>query len=135
MERNMMRKEEIAEKAVEYKHNGFNCAQAVVGAMAEYVDADKEGMIKVASGFGAGMGCMEATCGALVGASMIAGLVLDGKGTAGKSREILQQFHEMSGATICKDLKGISTGEVLCSCDDCVRNAVNAAVDILGLEK
>ena len=28
-----MTKENIAEKAVEYKHNGYNCAQAVVKAL------------------------------------------------------------------------------------------------------
>lgn len=129
-----MKREEMIEKAVEYKHSGLNCAQAVVKAMADYADTDVEHMTKMASGFGTGMGCMEATCGALVGANMIAGFVLDGKGTAGKSREILQRFKETSGATICKDLKGISTGEVLCLCDDCVRNAVKAAMDVLGLQ-
>lgn len=128
-----MKREELIEKAVEYKHSGFNCAQAVVKALAEYVDTDEESMTKLASGFGAGMGCMEATCGALVGANLVAGLVLDGRGTPAKSREILQKFEAMSGATICKDLKGISTGEVLCPCDDCVRNAVKAAIEVLNL--
>lgn len=43
--------------------------------------------------------------------------------------EILQEFKEKAGATICRDLKGVGTGKMLCSCDDCVRLAV------LGLEK
>ena len=36
-------------------------------------------------------------------------------------------FAELCGATICRDLKGIGTGKVLCSCEDCVRNAVLSA--------
>ena len=36
------------------------------------------------------------------------------------------------GATICKDLKGVETGKVLCPCAQCVRNAVLAAGEMLG---
>jgi hypothetical protein len=42
-------------------------------------------------------------------------------------------FTETCGASLCKDLKGRDTGRALCSCDDCVR----CAVDLIGpvLEK
>ena len=33
-------------------------------------------------------------------------------------------FREKTGAILCKDIKGIESGVELCSCDDCVRNAV-----------
>ena len=69
-----------------------------------------------------------ATCGALCGASMVMGLCnKSGKPTAAIMRELLHEFQEKAGATICKDLKGIETGRMLCSCDDCVRYAVRAA--------
>ena len=45
---------------------------------------------------------------------------------------MLQSFQEKSGATICKDLKGVETGKVLCPCAQCVRNAVLAAGEMLG---
>ena len=79
---------------------------------------------------GIGMGGMEATCGALTGAAVVLGL-LDKSGREPKQvmNEILQGFKEKAGATLCKDLKGVETGRMLCSCDDCVRLAV------LGLEK
>ena len=83
-------------------------------------------------GYGAGMGCMQATCGALIGAVMAAGSVTDGKGTPRTARSILASFQEKSGATICKDLKGVETGKVLCPCAQCVRNAVLAAGEMLG---
>ena len=41
-------------------------------------------------------------------------------------REMLQEFKAAAGATICGDLKGIKTKQMLCSCDDCVRYAVAA---------
>lgn len=116
--------EERAEKAVELKHNGHNCAQAVIGACSDFVDGDTEMMLKMTSGYAAGMGCMESTCGALNGAVMIAGILTDGKGTARTAAKLLKNFDQKSGATICKDLKGVETGKVLCPCDDCVRNAV-----------
>lgn len=121
-----MTTDEIAEKAVEYKHGGYNCAQSVVKALAEAAGLDAEAPVQLAAGFGSGMGTMEATCGALVGANMIAGLRTEGKGTVMKSKELHRRFTERCGASLCKDLKGRDTGVVLCSCDDCVRNAVRA---------
>jgi hypothetical protein len=88
-------------------------------------------MEKIGSGFAVGMGCMEATCGALVGATIAAGLVKDGQGSAMAAREILNKFEETSKATLCKDLKGRDTGVALCSCDDCVRNAVRAFSEVM----
>jgi hypothetical protein len=36
---------------------------------------------------------------------------------------MLQEFKAAAGATICRELKGVDTGKVLCACDDCVRIA------------
>ena len=71
-------------------------------------------------------------CGADAPAVMAAGSVTDGKGTPRTARSILTSFQEKSGATICKDLKGVETGKVLCPCAQCVRNAVLAAGEMLG---
>lgn len=114
------------EKAVNYKHSGFNCCQSVVKALADFTDVSEEKLNDIASGFAVGMGGMEATCGAVIGATMVMGMLKEGKGSAATAREILNKFQEYSGATICKDLKGRDTGVVICSCDDCVRNAVRA---------
>ena len=40
------------------------------------------------------------------------------------AKTMLESFREKSGDTICKNLKGIGTGKVLCYCDDCVRHGV-----------
>ena len=97
-----------AEKAVAYKHKDCNCAQAVLLAFADELGRPEEELRALGSGFGMGMGCTEATCGALCGASMVMGLCnKSGKPTAAIMREILHEFQEKAGATICKDLKGI----------------------------
>lgn len=43
----------------------------------------------------------------------------------------VQNFERKCGATICKDLKGIGTGKVLCPCPECVRNAVLSLGEVL----
>ena len=85
------------------------------------------------AGFGVGMGCMEATCGALVSAEILMGLE-EYKGTPvlRNAREMHQKFTEKCGASICKDLKGRDTGSVICECDDCVRCAVELAEKLYG---
>ena len=82
------------EKAVYYKHNGFNCCQSVIKAMIDLSDSDKEILTNAASGFAVGMGGMEATCGALIGATMMAGIVKPGKKSVITAREILNKFQE-----------------------------------------
>lgn len=114
-----------------YKHGDCNCVQAVLLAFADELGRPEEELRALGSGFG--MGCAEATCGALCGASMVMGLCnKSGRLTAAIMREILHEFQEKAGATVCKDLKGIETGRMLCSCDDCVRYAVRAAEQRLG---
>ena len=123
------------EKAAEKKMCGFNCAQAVACIYCDLAGLDEETMRSLNQGFAVGIGAsMEATCGALVGAVMAAGLMTDGQGTGRMARATLAGFQDRCGATICKDLKGIETGTVLCPCTECVRNAVLAAGEALGLE-
>lgn len=105
-----------AEKAVAYKHKDCNCAQAVLLAFADELERPEEELRALGSGFGMVMGLCNKS----------------GKPTAAIMRDILHEFQEKAGATICKDLKGIETGRMLCSCDDCVRYAVRAAEQRLG---
>ena len=123
---------EKGELAVQLKHNGCNCCQAVLCAFAEESGMTESQLRQLGAGFGAGMGTMEGTCGALVGAIMVAGLRTGGDSTMALSRKMLPRFKELcGGAKICRDLKGIGTGKILCSCENCVRNAVLAAEEAL----
>ena len=123
---------ERAEMAAEYKSSGMcNCCQAVMKAYSDSVNVSEDNLMQMGAGFGGGMGCMEASCGALVGAGMIAGLKSEGQPATRITKQVLAKFKEKCGATICGDLKGIKTGKVLCSCDDCVRNAVLSLDEVL----
>ena len=98
----------------------------MTAALADETDMPKDQLKMISTGFCAGMGAMEATCGALIGAGMIAGLKTEGSKTLIYTKQIVDEFKKNSGAVRCRDLKGIDTGKVLCLCDDCVRNAVRA---------
>ena len=119
-----------SEKAVELKHNGYNCAQAVLASYADILPIDAESLKKLGAAFGVGMGTRDTVCGALAAAQMILGLVkYEGKPILSQAKELYIEFKNICGSTHCGELKGVNKGKVLCSCDDCVRNAV------AGLEK
>lgn len=119
------------EQAVQWKHRGCNCAQAVLCVYTEETGYSEEQMKKIGAAFGAGMGNMEATCGALCGAATVLGLLrYEGKPVARDAAALQRMFTETCGASLCKDLKGRDTGKAVCSCDDCVRNAVAALESI-----
>ena len=109
----------------------MNCCQAVLVAFADEAGRSEEDLLRLGTGFGSGMGTMEGTCGALVGAIMVSSLLSEKGAAMAASRAIMPRFKELCGATICRDLKGIDTGKVLCSCENCVRNAVRAAGESL----
>lgn len=126
--------EERAEAAAGFKARGeANCTQAVLKVFQDKLELSKEKLMILGAGFAAGMGCMESTCGALIGAVMVCGQLTGGQGSARYSREIVKSFKERCGATICKELKGGEKGHVLCECPDCVKNAVLALGQVLEL--
>ena len=67
------------------------------------------------------MGTMEATCGALVGAAVVAGLKTQGEGTMRRARQMIGLFRARCGAVACAELKAAA-----CPCEECVRGAVLA---------
>ncbi|MBQ6518977.1 MAG: C_GCAxxG_C_C family protein [Anaerolineaceae bacterium] len=117
----------IEERAVELRGRRIcNCCQAVTAALTE----DPQ-LIQASAGFGGGMGNTQGVCGALVGAVIAAGIKTEGSGTTRYAKLIQERFRERSGAIICRELKGLDTGKVLCSCEDCVRNAVRSFQEIM----
>lgn len=130
------------EKAIELHDKRFNCCQAVACAFAKEIGVDEQTLFKAGEGFGLGMGCMECTCGALSGAIMLAGFKnsdgnVDSPATKATtyqlSKELVKEFKELTGGTICKELKGIETGKILCSCPDCIRAGVEVVEKVLNL--
>ena len=117
--------------AVEKKHCGLNCAQAVLCTYADIAGIDEETAIRLAAPFGAGMGNMEGTCGAITGAGLVLGLASKGPSTK-QMRQIMNKFQERNGTTQCKLLKGVGTGKVLRECSDCVADAAEFLEEQIG---
>ena len=122
--------QERADLAVQLKQgHGCNCCHAVLYALKDQMKFTDEEINALGAGFGLGMGNMEATCGALVGAAIALGFSSNGNKAA--VRALNERFKELCGSITCEDLKGRFTGKVLCPCNDCVRNAVIAYGEII----
>ena len=121
---------ERKELAAGYKLGGYNCTQAILKAFEPELGLDEETLMKLATGFGVGMGTMEGTCGALIGSQIVLGLAKPGF-TLRDAKQVAKAFAEKCGAYACKDIKGKKIGVVLCSCEDCVRTAVELAEERL----
>ncbi len=128
------------EAANERHERGYNCAQAVACTYCDLVGVDEETMFRMTEGLGLGMGGMLGTCGALSGACVVAGCLnsdgnTDHPATKGKtyrlSRQLVDEFQRRAGATRCRDIKGVDTGEVLMACPDCVRTGAAIVEEIL----
>lgn len=120
------------EYAIELKKNRHNCAQAVLCAYADETGLPAETLKKLGAAFGGGMGCMEGNCGALCGAEAVYSMLkYDGAPLGKDAAALYKAFKEKCGSAICKEIKGVDTGKVLCSCDDCVRNAVGILEEML----
>ncbi|MDR0844849.1 MAG: C-GCAxxG-C-C family protein [Tannerella sp.] len=87
-------------------HGHCNCAQSVLCAFAEDFGMNKGTALKIAGGFGAGMGRTQSVCGAVSGAIMAIGLKYgdDTEITYKKVRDFIRKFKEVTGATVCMDL-------------------------------
>ena len=114
--------------------NSHNCAQAVVCTYCNLVGLPEQTALDMGGAYGSGMGNMEGTCGAIVGAGLIVGLATrDRNLSRSRMKQLMERFQERNGATQCKLLKGIGTGKPLRDCPDCVADASEFLEDILGL--
>ena len=110
--------------AEEKRCNSHNCAQAILHTYADVAGISEEAAMNIAGAFGGGMGCMDGTCGALVGAGLVLGLANKDKVKSMKQmRQVMTKFQERNGATQCKLLKGVGTKVMLRECPDCVADA------------
>ena len=108
-----------ADNAVETFSKGFNCSQSVFSAYSEELGMDRERALRAACAFGAGMGRMCETCGAVTGAFMALGLKY-GKvkpedepakeKTYALVNEFAQEFKARNGTIVCKELLGCDMG-------------------------
>jgi C_GCAxxG_C_C family probable redox protein len=107
--------------AVERFNTGLNCAQAIFSTYSERYGLDSTSALRVACGFGAGMGRRQEVCGAVTGAIMLAGLKYTRQkenGTETKEEmytrikedtyscvnRICDRFRDLHGSVNCREL-------------------------------
>ncbi len=135
-----MKDTSLVSKAVDLKASGrCNCCQAVALPFAGHTSLTPDQLMAVASPFGGGMGTGQGTCGAIVGAGLIMGLIYADRSRAKAAmRRLMEGFKARAGATTCRVLKGVDTGRVLCPCNDCVAYAailLEAEVEMLDVSR
>ena len=121
--------------AVALKATGrYNCAQAVACTYCDEAGCAHDRMYDTTNAFGVGMGNMEGTCGALVGAGVVLGLKLADRTASMKAmRRIMTRFAERNGTTVSHELKGVQSGCPRRACHDCVADAAEFLEEELGL--
>lgn len=120
-----------AELAKNYHAQGYNCAQAVALPFCEEMGLDAATVKKATEGFGAGMGGRTQTCGALSGAVLVAGMLTAHPADPASKTDTYTVCAEMSdkfvnhcGSGVCAVIKGLTGGDMLCSCGECIAYGV-----------
>jgi len=104
-----MKRSEVAKE----KFQCYNCCQSVLAPFAAEFGLDEKTILRIASGFGAGMG-RGVTCGAVTGAYMVLGLKNDTSGSFSEAKArikaTMKKFDEFFtaqyGSLLCKELTG-----------------------------
>jgi C_GCAxxG_C_C family probable redox protein len=108
-----------AQQAVALHGRGCNCAQAVLCAFARDLGLEERAALRIATGFGGGMGRTGSTCGAVTGAYMVLGLArgmndpeekIRKDATYTLVREFADRFRKKHGALGCRELLGVDIG-------------------------
>jgi C_GCAxxG_C_C family probable redox protein len=146
------------ESAARYHDLGYGCAQSVLASFAGDYGLSEEIALKLATGFGSGMGRMCHVCGALTGGFMVIGLKYGKYSTDGTKygdetettyrlvRELADQFKARNGSILCRELIGydlndpaqraevVKLGLFKSSCGKYIQNSVEYLEEILNYE-
>lgn len=109
-------REERVILALNYFHQGYNCAQSVFAAFADVCELTEEKALKLASPLGAGIGRMREVCGAFCGLSLLAGDLFGNTSPNPEEKEkvfslvqnMASAFKQEFGTLYCRDLLGLT---------------------------
>lgn len=105
------------EEAMTLFEEGYNCAQAVAGAFRDEVSMELDVIVKLASGFGGGIGRLREVCGAVSGMVLVANMLYgyespidmnSKKNHYNDIQTLAKRFSERNGSYICRELLGLS---------------------------
>lgn len=113
--------EDKAARAEALFRQGYNCAQAVLGAFAGEIGMRQQDAMRLASSFGGGMGKLREVCGAASAMFMVLGMRLgysDPDDVAAKNAHYARinqagrAFAQMHGSLLCRELLHLQSPEV-----------------------
>ncbi len=140
------------DQAIDSFESGLNCAQSVLKAFSKDLSLNESQAMNMASGFGAGMGRLQETCGAVTGAYMVIGLYNSlafqlnenrNDVTTAMIQEFETRFKTIHGTTACKELLNcdLNTDEGQSMfqeknlhkkvCQKCISDAVDLLVEVV----
>ncbi|NJD58256.1 MAG: hypothetical protein C3F13_00605 [Anaerolineales bacterium] len=141
--------------AAGYHERGYGCAQSVLASYAGDFGLEEGLALRLATGFGSGMGRMCEVCGALTGAFMVIGMKYGKDKTDGTRygyetettyrlvAEAAEKFKERNGSIYCRELIGhnlmdaverakvVELGLFKTTCRKCILDAVEILEEIL----
>ena len=96
-------------------------------------------MFRMMEAYGFGMGNAEGTCGAMSGAIAVLGMknstgcekIGSKKDSYAKAKVMMEKFAEKNSSVVCKELKGLTGGPVLRTCDGCIEDAARLVAEYL----
>ncbi len=99
------------ELAVRRFYEELNCCQAVISVFCKDHDIDENTALRLAVGFGGGIGNTQDICGAVTGGIMVLGFIyglsfFDKRNVYEKSRDFLSEFKKENKTIRCADLTG-----------------------------
>ncbi len=143
------------ELASQYHERGYGCAQAVLATYSADFGLDEWLALRLATGFGSGMGRMCEVCGALTGAFMVIGMKYGKEKTDGTRygtetettyrlvAQLANDFKQRNGTIYCRELIGhdlmdpverakvVDLGLFKTTCRKCILDAVELLEQIL----
>ena len=102
-----------ATRADELFRQGYNCAQAVLGAFSDITGFDLDASARMASSFGGGLGRLREVCGAVSAAALVLGIVKGYDSPTDRDakkrhyalvREFAEKFKAKESTIICREL-------------------------------
>ncbi|HEX8991885.1 MAG TPA: C-GCAxxG-C-C family protein [Anaerolineales bacterium] len=144
-----------ADRARQYHEQGYGCAQAVLASFAPDYGLSEEAALRIATGFGSGMGRLCEVCGALTGAFMVIGLkhgkvATDGTRYGSNTEttyrlvaQLSEKFRARNGSIYCRELIGhdlrvpeerrkvVELGLFTTTCRKCILDAVDLLEECL----
>ncbi|MDO4502445.1 MAG: C-GCAxxG-C-C family protein [Coriobacteriia bacterium] len=132
-------KQQFVDQALAMHTKGFNCAQCVAVATCGQVGLDPDATFRIMEGFGAGMGGITQTCGALSGAVAVVSQASSNGMEACNSKKITYgwvgqlpwKFQQQFGSCICADIRPEEPELRMPVCNKYIAACVEMALDMI----